>query len=366
MIEDVAIATPDSAEGRRARPRLRRKLLLLLVSFLAAVVVAECLCRIYLNLKHGVPLMDPGRVLCRKYPEIACADATKLSLDKASFNVLLLGGSVIDARWSSVEHELREQLAFAGVYNIKVCNLAVASHTSRDSLIKYRALSRSHFDLVILYHGINDARANNAPGDVYRDDYSHYAWYETANVLSDYHGNSWFALSSLLHQAWLGVKQRVFSGQYLSFYHPLPPPEWTRYGASPKTPVAFEGNVREIVNLAEARSERIVLMTFATFVPSDYSDDAFSDRRLDYALHISPLKMWGNPDDVVSVVALHNQVIRSVASGRGEGDFVDQAGHIGNGKRYFHDACHLTCDGSRQFVKNILASIPPSEWRSSR
>ena len=62
-----------------------------------------------------------------------------------------------------MEMELREQLAYLGQRNVRIFNLAMPAHTSRDSWLKYAALRDARFDLVIFYHGINEARVNNAP-----------------------------------------------------------------------------------------------------------------------------------------------------------------------------------------------------------
>ena len=46
---------------------------------------------------------------------------------------------------------------------------------SYDSLWKYQYWYRGYdFDLVLYYNGINDARANNYPRGVFRDDYTQF------------------------------------------------------------------------------------------------------------------------------------------------------------------------------------------------
>ena len=60
--------------------------------------------------------------------------------------------------------------------------------------IEYEALGNEHFDLVLVYDGINEARANNVPPDLFRDDYGHYGWYEVVNALARHQGRARFAL----------------------------------------------------------------------------------------------------------------------------------------------------------------------------
>jgi hypothetical protein len=64
---------------------------------------------------------------------------------------------------------------------VRVHLAAAGAQTSRDSYLKYRWLSSKRFDLVVLYDGINEACANNCPPNVFRADYSHYAWYRFLN-----------------------------------------------------------------------------------------------------------------------------------------------------------------------------------------
>ena len=65
--------------------------------------------------------------------------------------------------------------------------LGVPGHTSLDSYYKYRSLSAARFDLVFIYDGFNEVRANNAPPEVFRDDYSHYGYYVLLRDIIDRH-----------------------------------------------------------------------------------------------------------------------------------------------------------------------------------
>ena len=93
-------------------------------------------------------------------------------------------------------------------------------HASRDSWLKYSALGAARFDLVLFYQGINDARANNAPPEVFREDYAHYAWYETVNALASYHRTSWFALPYTLDMLRIRMRQILTKDRYDSGREP--------------------------------------------------------------------------------------------------------------------------------------------------
>ena len=56
--------------------------------------------------------------------------------------------------------------------------MSQGAHTTLDSYLKHKALHNKTFDVVVIYHGINEVRANNSPPEIFKPDYSHYAWYE--------------------------------------------------------------------------------------------------------------------------------------------------------------------------------------------
>ena len=94
-------------------------------------------------------------------------------------------------------------------------------------------------------------------------------------------------------------------------------------------------------------------MTFATYVPANYSLDAFNAKRLDYDLHLTPVEIWGSQGSVLAAVATHNEITRRLAAENPNVLFVDQAKLMATGGRYFNDVCHLTVAGSLQFVNNM-------------
>ena len=98
-------------------------------------------------------------------------------------------------------------------------------------------------------------------------------------------------------------------------------------------------------------------MTFALYVPDDYSEEAFEAGRLDYGGHVTPLEHWGIAENVVAGVRAHNQVVRSLAEASGAAFFVDQARLMPRGARFFDDACHLTPEGSERFVELLLVPV---------
>ena len=307
---------------------------------------------------HGVPFAHPERVLQAYYPGLAKIDQRNPKWVAARAHVLLLGGSTLHPRWGTVQEELREQLAFAGYRDVRLFNLAGPGLTSRDSRLVYEAIGHEHFDLVLVYDGINEARANNVPPDLFRDDYGHYGWYEIVNALSRHQGRARLALPYTLEYLGLRVRQLVLASHYVSRNGPRA--DWLRYGDTVRSAAPFEANLRAILARAASRGEHVLLMTFATWVPKDYSFERFKAGQLGYGLHDTPLELWGYPDDVQRAVAAHNAVVRAVADGNRGVGFVDQARLLAGDPRWFNDPCHLSLRGAHRFVRNLLPVVLPT------
>ena len=106
-------------EGRIPK-RWRTKALLLLLSGLLCVVTAEVAVRAFWRISHQVPLRDPGRILYAYYPELSRVDATQPAHGDEFYDILMLGASVLDNTWGTVEPELLTQLAGAGYRKVRI------------------------------------------------------------------------------------------------------------------------------------------------------------------------------------------------------------------------------------------------------
>ncbi len=332
-----------------------RRLGVALAFLVLCVAAAELAGRAFWAVAFGVPPLAPGRILEAWYPKLARVERAAPSADDGVFDVLLLGGSVLHPRWGRVPQELRRQLDAAGVGKRRVFDLAEIAHTSRDSRLKYEALDGARFDLVVLYHGINETRANNVPPGLFRPDYAHYEWYEMLNAMARHHGASRLALPYTLEFVVLRLRQLRPAGRYVPLHRPNE--AWLAYGSDLRSADAFRANLEAILALARERADPVLLMTFALHVPDDYSEEAFEAKRLDYGHHRTPLERWGLPENAVAGVRAHNAVVRSLAETGKAAFFVDQARLMPRGARYFDDACHLTALGSERFVELILPSV---------
>jgi len=341
-----------------------RRIRTVLITMLLCLVAAEFASRIFWYYQLDVPLLHPGRIFYAYYPELKTVDAVQPSHADDYYNILFLGGSVLHPEWGQIEQDMSEDLdtiaSKSGHKKVRIFNLAFPSHTSRDSLLKYAALDKARFDLVIVYHGLNEVRANNVPPDLFRDTYDHYSWYQIVNVLSAY-SDAVFALPYTLHYIGLVLWQRLHSEDYVPT--DFPRPEWTAYGKDPRSVLPFRHNIESILETASKRNDHVLLVTFALHIPKNYTLRKFWNRELDYATSILrlPVETWGEREHVAATVALHNDVIRKIAATHPDVHLFDMARNLPKSHRCFDDPCHLTAEGCVLFA-TMLDKMIVEHW----
>lgn len=316
------------------------------------VLLAEIGSRAFWAVRH-VPFFDPEKIWRVFYPELAMPrEGPHTGLRPV--RILLLGASTMNAQYSFVETALREALTSRLASPLYIHNVAVAGHTTLDSRYKYLQLRDERYDLVVIYHGINDTRANNCPATLFRRDYSHYGWYEKINALAGDSSSAHFALPYTVTFAFLAARERAFAYRYVPVGAPRQ--EWLKYGREIKTAAAFEDNLRAVLALASDKREGVLLMTFASC--RTCSERALSVAKApECANWWCPTELWGEPDAVREGIDTHNQVIRKLHDEFPSALYVDQAALMMGQEEAFCDVCHLTREGARRFVSNMIDSI---------
>jgi hypothetical protein len=270
-------------------------------------------------------------------------------------NVLLLGGSVLYGAGGDGKLE-----AVLGP-PWRVYNVAQNAHSSLDSLTKYRYLLDHgyRFDYVVFYHGINEVRANNAPPEVFRDDYSHYLFYRLVHaVFDDGHPIRRAALhSALAFRADRLVTQlretRAFGRNFVHIAYPRE--DWLRYGGEIRSAAPFETNLLEIARLAGATGAKLLVAEFA-YDPrlDDFAAAGAEARSREQAIEYT--KEWGLPEHVVNGIEAHNAILRTHA-GRYEYLSTESLRAAGN----FIDPCHFTPQAEAEFVRLLAEALWSAE-----
>lgn len=281
------------------------------------------------------------------YGELTSRGLLEHSPDGKTFHVLLLGGSTAEQLGVELENQLRSLSRGP----VRVWNAARSAHTTRDTFNKMEYLSQhSHqYDLLIVYDGINDVQMNCIRDDLFRDDYSHCAWYrgfEKRRIQKTMDLQTVFAERM---ETLIGLGTPV--GDNL------------KYGKSIKTGAAFRANLSQTINYASEVETPVLLMTFATHIPSGYTKEAFKKKQLDYQSGNfgMAVECWGTPEVVQRTMALHNSIIRELSATHSPNLLIDIERLMTSGQD-FCDVCHLTSTGVKHFVEHIVAHLKMSAF----
>ena len=334
----------------------RRLIILLLFELLLILFFLEIASRLFWNIEYDIPFSHTDNIIYAFYPELEAVQRKAIDPDNKSFDILLLGGSVLNNRWSNIETILLEKLTYATKKKVTIYNVARPTQTSLDSYFKYKHLQKQQFDLVMFYHGINETRANNVPQSLFKQDYSHYSWYKHLSDLEQYSPIiKYISLPYTLEFTITNVSRELGISDYVPKHSPKE--SWLKYGASIKTVDSFKKNLTRIIEISSLKKEPVLLMTFAYYLAEDYEEDKFMTKSLDYTLHSSPIKLWGTPENVIAGIVAHNSVIQQISQHYENVYFIDQEKHIPKNGEYFNDVCHFTYKGSEAFVNNIAGFI---------
>ncbi len=325
-----------------------------LIFAIYCLVLLEILSRVYFVIRYDASFIAPTDSIYHFYPELLEVEEENQN-SEAEYKVLMLGGSVLNPEFGSIGEVLEQRLSNSLGKTVKLFNLAEMAHTSLDSYYKYKLLEDYKFDLVILYHGINELRANNCPPELFKLDYSHYGWYAELNTLSTDTFNNLLTLPiafKLIYAQYLhsSGRKEVFDPSYIK-------DEWLKFGFTIKTAEAFAINYKKIIDLAESKTEKLVLASYAFYLPLSYNLSDFKKLALEYSDNKYPVEIWGHPGNVRRGLKEHNQVIASLHLENPQTFYVDQNLLIPKRKLYFNDACHLTDSGCVKFVDNLLEVI---------
>lgn len=349
----IATAEPQIASNPapKAAPSSRKAKWLL--ALMLTLVGGEFTSRLFWRFERGAPIFSSNTLWYAYYPQFRTTGVEERTRDQANptYDVLILGGSTISPDYGPIGVELGAGLEKRLGRKVRVYNLAFPAHNSRDSLLKHRRLAGQSFDLVVLYDGINDSRMNNVPGEHFREDYGHCAWYKHLNYL-DRHP---VLTKAALPFTAMFTADRVGEVLGLTWFLPRlnPRAELTEYGKDIRSRGSFAKHYEEMVTASQRKGERVVLMTFAYHLPMDVPDS-----KNVYRSGKSLVEIWGQRANVAAAIDQHNEAIRELVRSHPEVVFIDQAQRMEGSAEVYDDCCHFTPAGCRTFAQNILAALP--------
>lgn len=379
---------------------MMRTLKFLLVVLITTALAVEVICRTYLCLHFKAGFFNPSDVVYAYYPELRTVIGDLNRGDTSKTTLLILGGSVVNDELCDLSSKLEREWNAQHAKKLKVFSLARNAHNSLDSRYKMQLLQNYRFDYVFMYHGINDTRANNCPADVFDKHYRHIQFYDELYVYFRHPEINITAapyVLDLLHELWCiktkrrptipreyyVLNERIFEDvlQQDSTENPARYKElkerirqnrdhiirsdnfeegqdaWLNEGANVKSISTFAANQQFIATQCRAKGEKLILFTFAWYLPDNYNLHDFFMRKLDYNESRWPAELYGKPVNVVKGIAAHNIIIEKTAGTDRSILFEDFCNLIPKNKLYFDDVCHLSPDGCGFLEKHILAKL---------
>jgi hypothetical protein len=330
--------------------RLSTRICLIFTCLFILTILLELASRAYWSIAKGVPAFGTGNIIHSFFPELreGRLDEAPPDQNDDTLDVLVLGPSVWYWVYGDVAARFEKALAEKLGRPVRVYNASHSGNTTRDALLVYKMVSEARFDLVVVYHGINDVFLNNGPPEIYRDDYTHAPRFVQIRLLQEHPEHPWFVLPYSMRY----MRSRI--GEKLQF-DSRPRRELAgKYGMNLLTPPAVRANLQEIINLARQRNAQVLLLTNAWYMPFDYTEAAFAAKTLDYDLHIHAVATWGTPESVRAGLKAHNDVIRYLAHDNPDVLFTDMEKLMPDGKQYYHDVCHFTPKGCEVFVDRLI------------
>jgi hypothetical protein len=327
-----------------------------------------------LLLEGGLRLVDfsnDSRVLV--YPRVANAINGFRDSDfhghipRGQFRILALGASAFVTR--DFQPRFQALLDHAPLFRnaglrVRVASTGVPAHMTFDSLWKYQYWYRGYdFDLVMFYHGINDSRANSYPDSRFKQDYTQLLYYRQYAPLFDWARDhpvlSRSFVAMLFTKLYTWTKLRTDPNFGKGPYNDPRNDPWLVYGKKIKTAPVFRRNLESVLDIAARRHQRVLLLTYAYYLPADYTNARFLSKKTDYSFkHESvAVEVWGMKENVVAAIEAHNEVVREVAARHPEALFFDMERFMPKDKQHFIDICHWTDLGRRTFAQGVMQAL---------
>jgi len=309
--------------------------------------------RLVLCISSGADFFHPSRLIYRYYPELIPIKQAAISNTDSTLDVLILSCSVLHKDWADIVEEMNKCLQLPRGFNrIRIYNASGVGHGSRDNMIKYDLLSDKKFDLIIYYDAINDSRLNNCPDYVFKNNYSHYLWYDEINHIIS-HPEMDFTVIPFFYD-WMKIRLKaLFVREAYIPQHFSMRPEWLVYGSNLKSVMSYEANVKEIVAKAQVKHAQFLYLTFAYYLPANYTLQKFHDKTLDYSFcdHSRETEIWGLSQNVSRFIDTVNVGSKTWLSPSAHVKRVDLNAKFPKDGSYFADVCHFSPKGIRRFAE---------------
>lgn len=313
----------------------------------------ELTSRAFLALRYSSTFFHPSRIIYNYYPMVE-AIKTNYQNDELP-KVLVLSSSALTPEWGNFAKHFEEYLNNKKT-TWQVYNAAGVGFSSRDNLNTLKLLEDLHFDQVIFYNGINDVRLNNCPPELFDDQYRHISWSNETYTILKHNEMDIFTLPFFLDYQYQLLKAKYCSDCFIAKnYHEQE--AWQDYGDNFQSLASFRKNVEAVI--ASKSPETILhLVSFATYIPEDYTFEQFAEHQLDYNFHENSreVEVWGYPKNVEAYMLNANQELESLEDPSAEVYFHDIRPELKQAN-YFADVCHFSAPGINELARLMSDSV---------
>lgn len=313
----------------------------------------ELTIRSYLSLQFHSNFFKPKEILYHYYPMVKEIRANyDLSPKK---KVLILSSSALTDGWGGFASIFAKELN-KNTEDWDVYNASGVGFSSLDNLNTYSMLSDLEFDVLLFYNGINDSRLNNCPPEIYKENYRHIAWNNEIAAILRHPELNRSTIPFFIDFSFQKIKYALCKDCFLSEnYHDQE--DWQEYGSNYKSLESFQQNIQSLIEMKPLES-KLILVSFATYVPANYSFEKFVSKELDYNYHTNSreVEVWGKAHNVVGFMDNLNNILSTSQNPTKETYFIDIRAQV-NAPTNFADVCHYSTLGIQQAAQVISDSL---------
>jgi len=337
---------------------IRKKFYFYIIYIIILIAAVEGSLRVFYAIKIGNynTIVYPLAVIENVYPNLFDAYYDEVTIGNNQLDILILGGSVLTEGFSNVISDLEKSLANAYACKINVDNLAMPGHTSLDSRNKYALLKDNQYDVIIIYHGINELRFNNSPPSVFKKDYSHLAFYNVINM-DILHWSKYSVMPYTFQKIKVAIDQLIFKNSYLSFNKVRQ--GWLQFGNEIKTAPSFRNNFKCIFDQVSQSQSHLIFSDFTYYNSKDITADSLKIVDTPYESKWTPLGIWGKKEHLIAGMEEHNEILGQLAAEYHTDQFsylaINQS--MPKNNEYFIDICHPTEKGASIFAALLFPEV---------
>lgn len=333
-----------------------------IVAFFTVLILIEIILRLGFSIIWDTPFLKPHEVIYHYYPIVKSIKEKHATTSSSTHKVLVLSCSTLHKEWGNFNEQLAQDLnatkesgKISLADSFTVFTAAGIGFSSADNFNCYRLLSDLKFDIVVYYGGINDARFNNCPPSVFKENYGHIKWNNEINCILRHPEIDFVVLPFFLDYTYQLIVESCDKNNFIpSFYSKRK--NWWKYGSSLKSLNVFKRNIESIETLSNKKKEALLLVSYCYYLPKDYSLEKFKKRELNYDFQQNSreTEIWGEPTNVTHFLDSSNSILQKTCNAQ---CYYLALPNISINPKFFADICHFSPSGLSAFCKQLAQEI---------